>query len=84
MQIEIESIGYKRNNAASLVSKFPFAQLEVNQSFFVPDSANTGVESTKRGNLPVKAANVVLAPKKFKVRAEAKNGVPGRRVFRVE
>lgn len=82
---ENENIPYaRRSPAESLVDNVPnFRTLEVGQSFFVPDAEG---ENARNPALPVAAANAVLAPKQFKVRAEAHpvTGKPGRRVYRVE
>lgn len=81
---ENEAIPFaRRSPAESLVDNVPnFRTLEIGSSFFVPDAEGDG----RNAALPVAAANAVLAPKQFKVRAEAHpvSGIAGRRVYRVE
>lgn len=78
---EIENIPFTRkSNHATLVANFPFANLQVGQSFFVPNG-----DGARAVSIPVNAANSLLAPARFKVREEThpETGVEGRRVFRV-
>lgn len=78
MNAVIENVPYERALAVdTLVANYPFAQLEVGQSFFVADG-----EGTKRVPLPVKAAKAKFADRTFKVRAVTENEVAGRRVYR--
>lgn len=55
------------------VAKYPFDELEVGQSFFVPNASGSKLHS----------AAIRCKPKKFTVRRVNENGVWGARMWRV-
>lgn len=76
----VENIPYSRRSPAEArVASFPFAALQVGQSFFVPDDA----EAERATPIPAKAAEKLLGINLI-VRTEVNDeGVSGRRVYRV-
>lgn len=65
-------------------SKYPFDQLGVGQSFFVPDSEGGKHGAARTMGSAVSVANKHAGEKRFVVRAVTENGTSGARVWRVE
>lgn len=67
-----------------LVAKFPFATLQVGQSFFIPGTPGSDKPVHRSFASVVSQANKKYYPKNFQIRPDKSGGIEGARIWRTE
>lgn len=77
-----QRFGRGPREGGSLVDKYPFASMEIGQSFFIPGTVGADKPMHRTFASVVSNANKKLYPRSFAIRADNSNGTAGARIWR--